>query len=71
MSRFTITGEELEKHRAAIEKELVGEYGKGYHREVRFHVGHGVYHVYDHRELVLSTTSAVDAAEWFNDIRPR
>jgi hypothetical protein len=70
MATFTVTGEELDKHRANIEKELVGEYGRGYHREIRFNVGHGMYHVYDHRELILSTTSAVDAAEAFNGIRP-
>lgn len=70
MSKFTVTGEELEKYRADIEQVLCGDYGRGHAREVRFNVGHGMYHVYDHRELVLSTTSAENAAERFNAIRP-
>jgi len=70
--RNLITGEDLEKYLLqASELILAGEYGKGYHREVRYHVPTGEYRVYDHRELNLATQDAVTAATEFNGIRPQ
>lgn len=72
MPQFTVTGGDLEKYLAqASEIPLAGEYGKGYHREVRYHVPTGEYRVYDHGELNVATTNAVAAATEFNGIRPQ
>jgi hypothetical protein len=72
MPRFTVTGEDLEKYLAeASELTLAGEYGKGYHREVRYHVPTAEYRVYDHHELNVATTDATAAATEFNGIRPQ
>jgi hypothetical protein len=70
--RNLITGEDLEKYLAdASELILAGEYGKGHHREVRYHAQTGEYRVYDHHELNLATKDAATAATEFNGIRPR
>jgi hypothetical protein len=72
MPKFMVTGEELEKYLAqASEIPLAGEYGKGYHREVRYHVPTGEYRVYDHHELNVATTDPLTAATEFNGIRPQ
>lgn len=72
MARMTITGEDLEEVLAqASEVELVGEFGRGYHRSVKYHVPSGEYRVYDHHELNVATTDALAAATEFNGIRPQ
>lgn len=69
--RTTVTGEELESYLAqASEITLAGEYGRGYHREVKYHAPSGEYRVYDHHELNLATSDPQVAATEFNGIRP-
>lgn len=66
-----ITGEDLEKYLAQMSEIVIaGEYGRGYHREVKFHASTGEYRVYDHHELNLATKDASVAATEFNGIRP-
>lgn len=71
MEHNTVTATELTDYVATIESEVAENYGDGYHASIKFNVGHGMYHVYDHRALILSTTSAEDAADAYNAIRPR
>jgi hypothetical protein len=67
-----ITGDDLAKYLAEMsEITVVGDYGKGYHREVKYNAAFSEYRVYDHHEQVWSTTSAEEAAESFNAIRPQ
>lgn len=71
MARYMITGEDLERYLAEMSEIVVtGEYGKGYHREVKWHAPSGEYRVYDHHELNLATKDALVAATEFNGIRP-
>jgi hypothetical protein len=72
MSQFTITGEGLQEYLAQkAEIIVVGEYGSGHHREVRYHAVSGEYQVYDHGEMTLATTDPATAATKFNGIRPQ
>ena len=71
MADLMVTGEELARYAAEIDKVLVGVHGKGHSREVRFHVHYQSFDVYDHGKLILSTQVADEAAQAFNAIRPQ
>lgn len=67
-----ITGEDLETYLAQVSEIVIaGEYGKGYHREVKYHAPSCEYRVYDHHELNLATSDPAAAATEFNGIRPQ
>lgn len=69
--RYQANAEDMRQHVATTEFLVTGDYGRGFHREVKFHVGENQYRVYDHGDLVLATASVMDAAEAFDSIRPR
>ena len=69
--QFMINSQQLIQERDSIVKILAGDYGKGYHREVCYHVGSREFRVRDHDETVLVTVDPVLAAEKFNQIRAR
>lgn len=70
MSHTPITAEQLSAYVAGREIDVASHFGGGYMAQVNYNIGHGMYHVYDHRELIMSTTSADVAAETYNAIRP-
>lgn len=70
--RTMLTGEGLERYLAEMsETTLAGEYGRGYHREVKYHAPTGEYRVYDHHELNVATKDPATAAVEFNGIQSR
>jgi hypothetical protein len=71
MRRYEVTPEDLTRALSTIEVDLIGDYGRGDHRQVRWNVEAREYRVYDHHALILSTASADAAAEEFNAISPR
>lgn len=71
MSGRDITATELERY--VYEKRLdsvVGEFGKGYHRQIDYRVGTGEYVVLDHRQEVWKGTDAEKALEVYREIQP-
>lgn len=71
MSGRDITATELERY--VYEKRLdsvVGEFGKGYHRQIDFLVGTGEYVVLDHHEHVWNGRDASAALEAYYGIQP-
>jgi len=72
MSMNEISATDLE--RIVYEKRLdglIGQYGKGYHRQIDFLVGTGEYVVLDYRETVWNGRSAEEALEAYYNIPRR
>lgn len=73
MAAQPLTGEELlsfvESHDFSIS--VAGYWSAEYSREVLFDPQSLVFTVLDHKEVVLTTSSATAAADAFNAIRPR
>lgn len=67
---LNITGEDLENYVARIEITILGDYARGYNREIKFNPAAG-YRVYNYDGLVLTTPDAEKAAAEFNALRPR
>lgn len=65
-----VTAQELSDYANDQEIDLCGHYGEGYHAQVTYHVGSGMFNVYDHRTLIASHADAHAAAEAYNQIRP-
>lgn len=71
MARENVTANELKSY--VFEKRLdgiVGEYGRGYHRQIDYLVGTGEYVVLDHHEHVWNGTDPEAALEAYYGIQP-
>jgi hypothetical protein len=71
MAQQQITAHDLERY--VYEKRIdgiIGEYGKGYHRQIDYLVGTGEYVVLDHHETVWNGRDANEAIEAYEKIQP-
>jgi len=71
MSHNHVTAQELEDYANEQEIQLAGHWGQGYSARVTYHVGTGMFNVYDHDEMIAQHDDASPAADAFNQIRPR